>query len=129
MVVLSYAPEYPRALLAHFWRRSDELGAARERSDLGAAGELEEVVVDVGLGERGAAHERPVILEDHGPLVAERARELRRALGRGVVRHVRVIRDAVIEAHRLLRDGLEAALLRGHVEVRGGMRVHRRDDI
>src|SRR5437016_3235780 len=129
MVVLADAAEFPRALLAHFGRRSDELGAARERADLRSGSELEEVMVDVGLGERGAAHERPVVLEDHGPLVAERARELRRALGRGVVRHVRVVRDAVVKAHRLLRDGLEAALLRGHREIRGRVRVHGGDDV
>src|SRR2546422_9335460 len=65
---------YTTLFRSHFRRGRDDLGAARERADLRAAGELEEVMVDVGLGERGAAHQRAVVLENHGPLVAQRAR-------------------------------------------------------
>src|SRR5258705_10909204 len=119
MIVLTDAPEFFRALLANVRRRDDELGAPGERADLRLGSELEEVMVDVGLGERGAAHQRPVVLENHGPFVAERARELRRSLGRGVVRHVWVVSDAVVEAHRLLRDRTQAPFLRRDGEIGG----------
>src|SRR2546422_6974219 len=49
--VLADAPEFLGALLAHLRRGRDDLGAARERADLRAAGELEEVMVDVGRSE------------------------------------------------------------------------------
>src|SRR5262249_21934708 len=114
MVVLADAAEFPGALLAHFRRGNDDLRAAGERAHLRPARELEEVVVDVGLGERGPAYQGAVILEDHRPLVAERSRQGGGAFRRGVVDFVRIVRDAVVEAHRLLRDGAQTADLGGY---------------
>src|SRR4029079_4253003 len=82
-VVDADAAEFLYTLLAGFPVRHDQLVAAV--CQLGAARQLEEMMVDVGLRERRAADEGAVVLEDHHPLVAERGCESVGAFARGVV--------------------------------------------
>src|SRR5262249_5914574 len=60
---------------------------------------------------------------------AQRLRERRGPLRGRIVDFVRVVRDAVVEAHRLLRERAQPALLRRDREVRRRVRMHRGDDV
>ncbi len=118
----SYCPMRP-----NFFARSSHTSGAGVMSSAPPASAP--MVVDVGLGERGAAHQRAVVLEDHRPLAAQSRGQLVGAFARRVVDLVRIIGDAVVEAHRLLRDRPQAAFLRRYGEVRRGVRVHGGGDV
>ncbi len=110
-------------LLGDVVRTLDQLGPGGLRPHLRVAGPLEVVELFERVPDRGAAGEQPVVAQDHHLVRTEVAHQPV-LLGR-IERHafVVVVAHALVEAHRVLRQVQQAALLRRHRESGGGVGV------
>ena len=103
--------------------RNDDVAAAGERAHLRLGGELEEMVQDKGLGNRFADNQCTVIAQDRDAVAAEAADQsllhARLELEAGEF----MIRDAIVEQQRLLRDRQQAARLRRNRHIGGSVGV------